>query len=508
MYTLGISSILREWFFLKVGLFTKKLPPVIHRLISLLVVITFPGTLAPVYAETSFERLSSLLAATPEGGWVEASTNPFSDAWPKGADAVPLTLGAPPAIINAWSSFAWDSKRGDLMLWGGGHANYAGNEMYLWDGATGAWERGSLPSKVDTSGLIIGGTAPQSSHTYDNNVYLPINDMFLTFGGAASPTGGPFQTKDGSDVRRAGPYLWDPNRADPNKLGGTTDTGWNTANAPQNGNMWIDRHGQFTGVEPQSYVNGTTATRTENGQDVVYFTADQNASGFPNLYRYSLGDVRSGGQDTLQQIGITENTVGYQGVGTIDSTHNLYIRTASVTGSYTSQLAIWSLDNANAANPASNPDIGVHLVNTDGSPFIMTGNYGVDYDSAQNTLVLWDGNNGGGTVWSASVVTDATGHISPNTTWTVSEIQSSTSMHPLGDFSTGVLGKWHYDAKLNAFIALDMVTRTGNGNWDAGVWLYKPISASIIPEPRTYILLLAGLGLIGCLRSLGSFARS
>ncbi|MEP6878733.1 MAG: PEP-CTERM sorting domain-containing protein, partial [Nitrosospira sp.] len=99
-------------------------------LFSFLAVSAFPVFVGPANAETSLERLSSLLANTPEGGWVKASTNLYSDAWATGAGAVPN--GWPGAIVRAWSSFAWDSTRGDLLLWGGGHANYAGNEMYVW----------------------------------------------------------------------------------------------------------------------------------------------------------------------------------------------------------------------------------------------------------------------------------------------------------------------------------------------------------------------------------------
>ena len=484
---------------LKASLYKGRVRTANLTLVSLLVVSAFPVFVAQAHAETAFERLSSLLTMTPPGGWVKASTNFYSDAWPTGADAVQLnSFKFPGAIVSAWSSFAWDSAGGNLMLWGGGHANYAGNEIYVWDGATGNWGRGSLPSKLDANSFVIGGTAPQPAHTYDNNIYLPVNGMFLTFGGAAL-AGGNFQKTDGTTVSRGGPYLWDPLKADPNKVGGTTGSGWNTTNIAEGGNMWIDRQGQWTGSEPAQYVNGTTAYRTENGHDVVYLTAEQGAaSGFPSLYRYTLGNVRSGGQDTWEKIGIMNNTVGYQGAATIDTTHNLYIRTASVLGPYTSDLAIWDLDNANAANPNSNPDIGINLINKDGSDFVMTGFYGIDYDSANNTIVLWDGKDGGGTVWAASVITDAAGNIGSNTTWTVSEIGSATLSHPHGSFATAVLGKWHYDAALGAFIALDEVSSAGGGAWDAGVWLYKPMSAAVVPEPETYALLLAGLGLIGC----------
>ncbi len=467
-------------------------------LVCSLALSTFPVFMVQAHAETSFERLSSLLATTPEGGWVKASTNSFSDAWPTGADAVPNSGSAPGNIVRAWSSFAWDLQRGNLMLWGGGHANYAGNEMYVWDGATGAWGRGSLPSMLDAKGFVIGGPAPQSSHTYDNNLYLPVNDMFLTFGGAASPGGGIFKKTDGTTVSRAGPYLWDPTKADPNKVGGTTGSGWNTSNVAQGGNMWVDRQGHWTGTEAPGYINGTTAYRTENGKDVVYLTADQNASGFPSLYRYTLGDVRNGGEDIWEKIGVTRNTGGYQSAATIDTKDNLYIKTAYISGPYTSDLTVWDLNNANAADPNSNPDIGINLINKDGSDFIMTGEYGIGYDAADNTIVLWNGKDGGGAVWSARVITDASGKIGSNTTWTVSEIESSTVSHPHGDFASGVLGKWHYDSALNVFIALDELSPNG----DAAVWLYKPMS--IVPEIETYALLLVGLGLIGwCTRRRG-----
>lgn len=465
----------------------------------------FSGYAGMAHAETAFERLSSLLDATPAGGWVKASTNYFSDAWPTGADAVPG--GSPQGVVRAWSSFAWDTSQGNLMLWGGGHATYAGNEMYVWDGATGAWGRGSLPSKVDLStGYTIGGTAPSSSHTYDNNLYLPVNNMFVTFGGAAVRTGSIFETIENGTVRRAGPYMWDPLKADPAKLGGTTDSGWNTANPPQNGNMWIDRHGSFTGTEPQSYINGTTAYKTENGHDVVYFTADQNASGRPSLYRYTFGDVRNGGHDVLETVGVTlerigasNNTLGYQTAATIDTLHNLYIKTATVAGPYVSDLAIWDLDNVNAANPASNMDIGINLVKADGTDFTMNSFYGIDYDPNLNAIFLWDGSGNGGTVWEAEVLTDANGNIGTNTTWTVHELTSLTLDHPHGNFVTGVLGKWHYDATLGAFIALDEATSVGNGAWDASVWLYKPTAVAAVPEPETYVMLLAGLGLMGAI---------
>src|SRR3546814_18952386 len=86
---------------------------------------------------------------------------------------------------------AWDSARGDLIFWGGGHANYPGNEIYLWHSSTLEWERASLPSEVvkvaDARFEAIDGylNAPTSSHTYANSEYPPLADRLLVTGGAA-----------------------------------------------------------------------------------------------------------------------------------------------------------------------------------------------------------------------------------------------------------------------------------------------------------------------------------
>ena len=105
----------------------------------------------PAIAGVDLSYLQGLLAATPEGGWVQVNTNNFSDAWPSQAEGVPNSN--PAAVVHAWSSFAWDSSRGNLQLFGGGHANYAGNEMYIWQGTDGSWTRGSLPSRMECRDL-------------------------------------------------------------------------------------------------------------------------------------------------------------------------------------------------------------------------------------------------------------------------------------------------------------------------------------------------------------------
>ena len=138
-----------------------------------------------------------------------------------------------------------------LWLYGGGHANYSGNDVYRWSGTTRRWERASLPSQVKQDDLgnwiAVDGPdrAPASAHTYDNNIFLPIIDRFLTFGGAAYNNGGPYlRQATATTSRRTGPYIFDPSRADPNKVGGSTGSHVQRVSPfPKivGGNMWANR---------------------------------------------------------------------------------------------------------------------------------------------------------------------------------------------------------------------------------------------------------------------------
>lgn len=461
------------------------------------------------HAATDLTRLTALLATTPDGGWVKANTTSFSSAWPNGLDAVPASSYSNPAtVIAAWSSFAWDSMRGDLIIFGGGHANYSGNEVYTWDGATGAWGRGSLPSRMETlldastglpgATLAVDRAAPQSAHTYDNNLYLPINDRFLTFGGAAFNTGGRFATAPvGSttttNLMGAGPWVWDPAKADPLKVGGTTGSGYDSSR--EGGNMWADRQASIVATEFPRPLMGTTAYRSENGKDVVYLTSDQASSGFAKLFRYTFGDVNDPNSvDIVEVVGTMSNSVVFHGAGTIDTANNLYIRTAinSPPGGYFGELAVWDLNNLDPLHPAR--DIAIDLVMADGTPFAMTEAYGLDYYENGKKLLLWDGE---GEVWYVDVPDrDALGNLS-STVWLVHRMDSATSAHPTESFPTGVLGKWHYVDDLGAFVALEENTKSW-GNTDGTVWLYRPDGwqARIsVPEPDIRLLFILGFGL-------------
>lgn len=446
-------------------------------------------------AAQDLSRLQSLLASTPAGGWVQVNTGPYVSAWPTGSTAVGTmyTQGSPASIEIAWSGFAWDSNSAQMMLWGGGHANYAGNEMYLWKASTGLWERGSLPSKVlpvpgSTTGIYytVDNAAPTAAHPFDGSIFLPVNNMFANFLGPSWNSGDRGKTYINGVVSDTGPWLFDPTKADPNKVGGTTGSGYDPSSL--GGNMWLNRYGQSTGVEGPYAPYVTTAYRNEGGKDVVYLTMDQGASHFPKLVRYTLGDVRNGGLDKWETIGVTTNTQIRGGTLTIDSTHNLLVRTALLDN--LGDLAVWDMTKSNAANPFANRDIPIRLVYPDGSGFLTNDNMAIEYDDANDQLLIWDG-SARGMVWSTKATYLPNGQLA--STWVVRKLTSTTAAQPNGNFLDGVYGKWKYIPELDAFMALDEYKVA---TADAAVWLYKPMAAPV-PELGTSAMMLLGLSVVG-----------
>jgi hypothetical protein len=121
------------------------------------------------------------------GEWVEIPGTRLRDVAP------PVSPGGNVSkIIYAWSGGAYDSKREWLLVWGGGHSDYAGNELYAFDLQTLAWTRltnPSVPNRAKTATYPDG--QPRARHTYNYVEYVPEWDRFVSFGGAGPwPTGG------------------------------------------------------------------------------------------------------------------------------------------------------------------------------------------------------------------------------------------------------------------------------------------------------------------------------
>lgn len=413
--------------------------------------------------------LAAIVEAMPEGSWKQVNRNDYSSAWAPG-DLRPMmdkTNPPPSKIIGAWSSFAWDSNRGNLLLYGGGHANYRGNEVYLWRGATQLWERASLPSEFRQDSLgnwnaIDGASnAPASAHTYDNTIFLPILDRMLVLGGAADSNGGHyFRANDpGTAKRITGPYLFDPNLAHPDRVGGTTGSHVQRVGPhPEivGGNMWVNRENWLNVSKPPTnvFTDGCTAYAEEGGKDVVYMYVKTM-----RLYRYRIHDLTNPSLDTWEVVGRYWGGPGSQTACGYDPVGKSFVRLAT----NTTPFVFWDLNRAGTTND------DIRLVPEDPSGefaalLASTGfeirKCGLDFDPKRSTYALWCG---GGTVWMLEppASLSAAG-------WSIRKAIVPPGPVPDGAVGTGVLGKWKYARDLDAFLALqDSVA----GN----VWVYKPV---------------------------------
>lgn len=227
-----------------------------------------------------------LIAAAPENSWIKLNTNTFQSAWSP-ADSRWMTGGnaaeGPDAITRCWASFGWDSNHSRLVIWGGGHANSWANEVYTWSAHTRQWAHAFYCTDMVTAlgKPVDGNNSPVSSHTYANNVYLPILDRFFIGGGAAQPGGGPFRVWDGdTPAGFAGGFTLDLALAGQGFVGGLTGSNcthgtWTGkvipgAKAWKLRDFWDGRSAQApTSLQPSRIEHGAIVTE-ENGHDVMY----------------------------------------------------------------------------------------------------------------------------------------------------------------------------------------------------------------------------------------------
>lgn len=137
--------------------------------------------------------LSNSLDALTPGHWIEIANSKLRDALYNGPLAPALFASSgPTSIVAAWSGGAYDTKRDRLIIWGGGHTDYAGNEIYTFDLNSLKWNLSNNPSDITgyngTSGIYPDGR-PASRHTYDGLVYLPNVDRFFAVGGSIYQAG-------------------------------------------------------------------------------------------------------------------------------------------------------------------------------------------------------------------------------------------------------------------------------------------------------------------------------
>lgn len=128
----------------------------------------------------------------PEGpGWHELPDTRVRPHCPSDATYPNLHGGSGCAGVTAYSGGIFDTVGNRLLIAGGGHNDWGGNEVYALDLDTAVLARLNLPSYPVRDGCVFGGTnadgRPVARHTYNHLAFLPeigaSGTMFL-YGGS------------------------------------------------------------------------------------------------------------------------------------------------------------------------------------------------------------------------------------------------------------------------------------------------------------------------------------
>ena len=152
-----------------------------------LVILCAVGFSASVNSESAIQP--HIVLTMPSNSWLEIPNSRLA------------SVGANPQLypelqgfsgiggITAYSGAVFDSKRNRFVVWGGGHGDYRGNEIYVFDTETLAWERLNEPSDPNLGAQVNNDGTPNSRHTYNGVAYIEHADRFFASGGSLAGPG-------------------------------------------------------------------------------------------------------------------------------------------------------------------------------------------------------------------------------------------------------------------------------------------------------------------------------
>ena len=372
------------------------------------VVLLSNGTVhAAELARSTMKRLTPFeqrLINLPPDTWFEAPGTAMQNVCPPASFGVNAVMGCT-AIIEAWGGGAYDSRQRKMLVWGGGHNDYWGNEIYGFDLRQGRWERltdptqGKLVSEANSDPLPDG--QPNSRHTYDGMQYITHRAQTFAHGGAISPGGG------GTAVT----WLFDSEKR--------VWTAASTTGGPGG-------YALASAYDPASRLVIVRATK-----GLWSYDADANQwqrlIGFgyaPNWPRYEVSRNKRGAVDTKRQL--------FWSVGSNDLLVWDIQKKTLVTNEW---VTIGGDPYTNAARLKNNP---LQVFESGGGDIFNARGPGFDYDSKADQFVAWKG--GAPSILDLSTKTWHTG---------------SKAGSPLSQARNGTFGRWRYVPEYNVFLLVN-----------------------------------------------------
>jgi hypothetical protein len=144
------------------------------------------AALALLAPRSAFGMDLQTVVDAPENTWITIPGTALSDA-PVVADPnqYPFLMRAGPVYnITDFGGAVWDPIRNRLLILGGGHNSYDGNELYGFEIATMSWTRLTDPSPPNLCGDPNADGTPNARHTFNGFAYVDHADKVFMMGGA------------------------------------------------------------------------------------------------------------------------------------------------------------------------------------------------------------------------------------------------------------------------------------------------------------------------------------
>ncbi len=334
------------------------------------------------------------------GHWYEIPNTRLSAVLPNPLPPSRQGTGRAESIVDEWSGGAFDTRRSWLLVWGGGHNNYSGNEVYAFDMNTLQWRRLTDPSTdvggSETTGYYPDGL-PRSRHTYDYVEYVPSIDRFCSFGGAAQYPDGNTET-DNLDCLNPASGSWETS--------------------------------VYQDVPKRAFESNINAVSAYDPvQDYVYLHTTWIGDD-PRLMRW---------KPTPGPGGTWEVLTGYDWIGD-DINAAIHPQQRVMVALGAGEFWVWDLDNPTAGQlqPATSGDSAIE---NQPAP-------GLAYDPVSNLLVAW---NGGTDVYLLEY-DDAAGW-----GWSVRAPAPGNSVIPSAGTAVGTYGRFRYVPSRNVFVVVNSI---------------------------------------------------
>ena len=134
-----------------------------------------------------FGQNDSLLINLPIKAWYEHPNSKIRPLCPTEPPEIFQGTCDCACVIDDWCGGAYDQNHDKLIIWGGGHNDYYGNELYAFDLPTLSWElltQPSMPASPQNCVEVLSDGRPNARHTYGGLAYLTHVNLFFAHGGS------------------------------------------------------------------------------------------------------------------------------------------------------------------------------------------------------------------------------------------------------------------------------------------------------------------------------------